>query len=186
MTTISTSITLTLPAANEVGAGYGERKTIKNTGTGTLTVIPGGSDIIYNGQTHLTSLVLRPGESNFLQSDGVSGWHIVPFLIPTIIVGNNQTGTSYTLVLSDAGKVVECNNASAIALTIPPVSSVAWPVGTVIEVWQQGAGVVTLTPGSGVTLLSDGSKTKTAGQYATVGLRMRSADTWILSGDLST
>lgn len=103
----------------------------------------------------------------------------------TTITGNNQTGTSYTLVLTDAGKVVECNNAAAITLTVPPVSSVAWPVGTVLEVWQQGAGQVTVTAGAGVTLRSDGGKVHTAAQYATINLRMRANDEWVLSGDLS-
>lgn len=105
--------------------------------------------------------------------------------VASTITGNNQTGTSYTLVLGDAGLVVECNNASPFTLTVPPVASVAFPVGTVIEVWQQGAGQVTITPGAAVTLRSDGSKTKCTGQYATIGLRMRANDEWVLSGDLS-
>ena len=40
---------------------------------------------------------------------------------------NPQTGTSYTLVLADAAKIVECANAAAITLTVPPNSSVAFP-----------------------------------------------------------
>lgn len=117
--------------------------------------------------------------------EGLSGPAGLPGGLLPGVLANNQVGTSYTLVLADAGLVIECNNASAITLTIPPVSSVVWPVGTVIEVWQQGAGQVTITAGSGVTLRSDGSKVKTAAQYATVGLRMRAADEWILSGDLA-
>ena len=33
---------------------------------------------------------------------------------------NAQTGTTYTLVLTDAGKVVTLANASAVTLTVPP------------------------------------------------------------------
>lgn len=103
----------------------------------------------------------------------------------TTIAGNNQTGTTYTFVLTDAGKVVEGNNGSAITFTIPPISSVAWLVGTIIEVFQQGAGQITPVAGAGVTLRSDGGKVKTAAQYATIGLRMRANDEWVLSGDLA-
>jgi len=103
----------------------------------------------------------------------------------TKITGNNQTGTTYTLVLSDAGKCVEGNNASAITLTIPPNTSVAFPVGTVIEVFQQGAGQITVTAGSGVTLRApDGAKT--AKQYASASLRQRATDEWVLAGNVTT
>src|SRR5690242_10244351 len=65
---------------------------------------------------------------------------------------NSQTGTSYTLVLTDAGKDVKCTNASDITLTVPPNSSVAFPVGTWLLFSQGGAGTVTATAGFGVTL----------------------------------
>ena len=52
---------------------------------------------------------------------------------------NLQTGTSYELVLSDAGKVVEMNNASANTCNIPANASVAFPVDTRIDVYQRGA-----------------------------------------------
>jgi len=99
---------------------------------------------------------------------------------------NSQSGTSYTLVLGDAGEAVECNNGSAITLTVPPNSSVAFPVGTVIEIVQLGAGAVTITPGSGVTINSRGAVLKTSGQYAMAYLRKRATDTWIATGDLTS
>ena len=98
---------------------------------------------------------------------------------------NTQT-SSYTAVLSDANKVVEMNVAGANTFTVPPNSAVAYPIGTVIEVFQLGAGQTTITPGAGVTIRFPGSKTKTSGQYATVGLRKRATDEWVLSGDSST
>lgn len=98
---------------------------------------------------------------------------------------NSQTGTAYTLVLGDASKALECSNASAITVTIPPNSSVAFPVGTVIEVLQVGSGQVTVAAGSGVTLNSAGSSVKTRTQWSTVTLRKRATDYWILAGDLA-
>lgn len=106
--------------------------------------------------------------------------------LPTTITANNQTGTTYTPVLADAGNVIELNNAAAITLTIPPNSSVAFPVGTVVELWQQGAGQVTVAAGAGVTLRSPGGKTKLAAQYASAVLRQRATDEWCLEGDIST
>lgn len=89
---------------------------------------------------------------------------------------NAQTGTSYTLMLTDANKAVECNNASAITLTVPPNSSVAFPVGTVIEVVQIGAGAITLAAGSGVTI---NGKTGTTAQWGVLVLRKRDTNVWL-------
>jgi len=96
---------------------------------------------------------------------------------------NQQSGTSYTLVLADRGKLVECSNASAITLTVPPNSSVAYPTGTVIDILQTGAGQVTVAPGSGVTInATPGLKLRT--QWSSATLIKRSTDTWVLVGDL--
>ena len=66
------------------------------------------------------------------------------------------TGTSDTFVLADNGGAVSYSNASAITATVPPFSSVAYADGTVIQLLNLGAGVVTVTAGVGVTL--NGSK----------------------------
>lgn len=98
---------------------------------------------------------------------------------------NAQTGTAYTLVLGDADNVVELTNAAAITLTIPPNSSVAFPIGTAVELHQGGAGTVTVAPGSGVTLISRGSLDDLAGQHAVGAIRKVATDTWRLTGDLA-
>lgn len=97
---------------------------------------------------------------------------------------NPQTGTTYTFVLADAGKICEFSNAAAITVTVPPNSSVAFPVGTQIEVTQTGAGKLTLAQGSGVTITSLASYKAIAGQYASATLYQRATDTWQLSGSL--
>ena len=98
---------------------------------------------------------------------------------------SNQTGTAYTLVLTDATKVVECNNGSAIALTVPPNSGVAFAVGAQIIITQQGAGQVTITAGAGVTLRSASAKLKLTGQYSSATLIKRATDEWYVTGDLA-
>ena len=54
----------------------------------------------------------------------------------------DETGTVYTLVLTDQEKIVTMNNSSTIALGIPANSSVAFPIGTDIRVTNKGVGVV--------------------------------------------
>lgn len=92
---------------------------------------------------------------------------------------------SYTLALSDSGKVIEMNVATANNLTVPPNSSVAFPIGTVIGVDQLGSGQTTILAGSGVTIRSAGSFVKLANRYSTVVLRKRATDEWMLAGDIS-
>jgi hypothetical protein len=92
---------------------------------------------------------------------------------------------SYTLVLSDAGKAVQMTVASANNLTVPPNSSVAFPVGTQILVIQQGSGQTTIVAGAGVTLYSKDSNLKLSAQWCAATLIKANTDTWIIVGDLS-
>lgn len=98
------------------------------------------------------------------------------------VAQNTQTGTSYSLVLADAGKVIEMNNAGANTVTVPPNSSVAFPIGTIIGVYRMGAGSTTVQQGSGVTVRNAGSL---RAQYSEGSLRKRATDEWVLSGDLT-
>lgn len=97
---------------------------------------------------------------------------------------NEQTGTTYTLAVADAGKLVRCLNANAITVTVDPDSSVNIPTGSVITIEQQGAGQVTVAQGTGVTINKYGGL-KTAGQYAAVQLVKVAADTWTLYGGVA-
>lgn len=102
---------------------------------------------------------------------------------------NAQVGVSYTFVLSDgsfAGNnpLVTANNAAAQTYTVPPNSSVAFPVGTQIELLQIGAGTVSIAPGVGVTINSKNGNLSIGGQYVGVALIKIATDTWILLGDL--
>ena len=92
---------------------------------------------------------------------------------------------SYTLVLSDAGKAVQMTVASANNLTVPPNSSVAFPVGTQILVIQQGSGQTTIVAGAGVTLYSKDSNLKLSAQWCAATLIKANTDVWVVVGDLS-
>ena len=98
---------------------------------------------------------------------------------------NAQTGTTYTLVLADAHKLVTQSNASAITTTIPPNTDVAFQIGDQVNLLQLGAGQVTVAPGSGVTIRSEGTKLKLKGQYAAATCIKIASDEWVLVGNLS-
>jgi hypothetical protein len=105
--------------------------------------------------------------------------------VSSLLTSSVVTASSYTFALNDAATVVEGNSGTAQTFTVPPNSSVAFPVGTVMEVFQYGAGQVTIAAAAGVTLRSDGGKVKTAAQYASIGLRQRATNEWVLTGDLA-
>jgi len=102
-----------------------------------------------------------------------------------LAVINTQTGTSYTLALTDVAKIVTLSNAASITLTVPPESSVAWPAGTTIVLAQLGAGTVTVTAGAGVTLTSANSAVELGGQYGVATLLKTGTDTWLLFGSIA-
>ena len=107
-----------------------------------------------------------------------SGGISAPLLI------NAQTGTTYTFVLTDGGKLVTASNGSAQTYTVPPNSSVAFPTGTTITIIGIGAGKVTLARGSGVTINSKDSEKAIDGQHASVTIIKTATDTWQLIGAL--
>jgi hypothetical protein len=109
------------------------------------------------------------------------------YVVETVrtVPANAQSGTTYTLVLADAGKAVRLSNASAITLTIPTNASVAFPLDTRIDIIQMGAGQVTVG-GAGVTIRSSGSKLKLTGQYSGATLLKIGTDEWVLIGDITT
>ena len=102
-----------------------------------------------------------------------------------LIVTNRQTA-SYTLVLGDADKLVEINNASANNLTIPLNSSVAFATGTQILLAQYGAGQTTIVATSGVTIRSNGAKLKLNAQYSGATLIKIDTNEWYLFGDIAS
>ena len=99
------------------------------------------------------------------------------------VVGiNDQTGTTYTLVLADAGKYVRCTNENPIAVTVPTNASVNYDIGTVITIEQGGAGVVTVAGDTDVTVNGYDSGLSTAGQYAVIQLLKTGSDEWTCIG----
>jgi hypothetical protein len=101
---------------------------------------------------------------------------------PSTTLFNAQTA-SYTLALSDKDLFVEMNVGSANNLTVPPESSINFPIGSQINILQTGAGQTTIVAGSGVTVnATPGLKLRA--RWSSVTLIKRASNTWVALGDL--
>ena len=101
---------------------------------------------------------------------------------------NAQTGTTYTLVLTDNGRLVTLSNAAAITVTVPLNSSVAFATGAIINIQQIGAGQVTIQGASGVTITSTGATATapvTRAQYSAASIIKTGTDSWTVIGDIA-
>ena len=103
----------------------------------------------------------------------------------TVAVNAQGTATSSTLALTDAGKLVTCTGAAS-TVTIPLNSTIAFAVGDQINIAQLGTAQITIGTASGVTLQSEGSKTKTKGQFAVVTCVQYTTNSWLLLGNLGS
>ena len=97
---------------------------------------------------------------------------------------NNQNNTTYTAQLSDANNVITFTNVGAITFTVPANTSVAFPVGTELELIQMSTGQVSITSTDSI-LYNSTYKASLKGQYSKATLRKISSTSWLLSGDLA-
>jgi hypothetical protein len=103
---------------------------------------------------------------------------------------NTAQTSDYTAVLADAYQTITpMNKATAIAFKIPTNASVAFPVGTVLTVLNQGAGTCTIsavTSGT-TTILSAGATaaSPTLAQYKSAACIKTATDTWYVVGAIA-
>lgn len=97
----------------------------------------------------------------------------------------NDATDNYTLALVDAANMVTMSNVSAKTITVPLYSSVAFPLGTQIQITNYGPGQLSIAGASGVTIQSlDGLNIK--GVYGKVQLTKTGTDRWLMAGDVSS
>jgi hypothetical protein len=101
-----------------------------------------------------------------------------------LTVKYNRQTASYVLALTDRSLLVEMNVATANTLTVPLNSTVAFDIGTQIDITQIGAGATTITAASGVTIRSFTSYLKLAGQYAACTIVKVATNEWYCFGNL--
>ena len=104
---------------------------------------------------------------------------------PKLLSFNAQTGTTYTLVLSDADKLVTTSNASAVTLTVPPS---VFSAGQQINVQSIGVGLTTFAAGAGVTITSTGASATAPilrARYSAATIICTGSNTFTIIGDLT-
>ena len=165
---------------------------------GTNTTQIATTQFVTNALNNFVTLPSQTGKNgNFLKTNGTAAsWQKIQqsdvFGLSEIITGLPSTysplnlsiislSTSYTLLLTDASKMIELSNGGS--LTIPPESSVNFPVGTQVIVVQTGTSQVTIAPGSGVTV-NGTPGLKLRSQWSSATIVKRSSNTWIALGDL--
>lgn len=155
-----------------LGSGTGAITALGEASNGQLVIGSTGADPVLATLTAGTNMTVTNGAGSITLSQ-------------TIVAMNDQTD-SYTLVLGDAGKMVTMTKGSANTLTIPKNSSVAFPVGTFVLIYQGGAGQTTVSPVDGdVTLHATDSLYDLYGQYSVGAIVKLATDTWVLFGDLA-
>jgi hypothetical protein len=169
-TAIAGTNTLTLPAtSNDTLVGKATTDTLtnktinvaNNTLTGVATLA--GTETLTNKT--LTAPVINTAKIN--------------------LALNAQTGTTYTLVAADSGKLVTSSNAASVVITIPPS---VFAAGEQINVQSIGAGLTSFAQGAGVTITSTGA-TSTApilrAQFSACTIICTASNTFTVIGDLS-
>jgi hypothetical protein len=184
--------TLSLNGATGMTLGYGG--SVKATVGSATFNLASGVDLQFNGttvplrNTTASKLIGRRASGAGVAEEVTLGTGLSMSSTGTLSLAGfsvaSQTGTTYTAVLGDASTYIQFSNAGAITFTIPPNSSVAFPVGTVIEMEQSGAGALSVAAGAGVTINSRGADLTLAGQYAVASIKKVATDTWTLTGDL--
>jgi hypothetical protein len=105
--------------------------------------------------------------------------------VPVRATVETVSGTTQTPATGTDGRYFVCTNASGCAVTIPPNSDQAFPIGTMLTYQQDNSAAVTFTAGSGVTLRVPAAyEAETAEQYAVVQVCKTATNTWTLYGHL--
>jgi hypothetical protein len=98
---------------------------------------------------------------------------------------NAQTGTTYTLVAADSGKLVTSSNAAAVVITVPPS---VFAAGEQINVQSIGAGLTSFAQGAGVTITSTGATSAAPilrAQFSACTIICTASNTFTVIGDIS-
>jgi hypothetical protein len=178
----------------KIGNGSTAWTSLSYQGAGTVTSITAGTGL--SGGTITTSGTIAIDTATTVDVSTAQTLTNKTLTSPTLnaplinLSLNAQTGTTYTFVLADNGKLVTASNASAQTYSIPTNASVAYPIGTQINIIQIGAGQVTINAvTSGTTTVSSTGATATApklrAQFSSATCIKAGTDLWYVVGDIS-
>jgi len=175
----ASNFTVHVPAANDTFALLAAAQTLTNKtiafASNTLTGVAPLASPTFSGT------VTMPDAGTWA-SGGISTTQPISALTHVVTSGNvnAQSGTTYTVVNSDNGKTITCNNASAIAVSV----NTGLTAGFWCHIIQIGVGQVTV---GGTATLHSSNGLKTRAQYSVLTLVYQgSTDTYVLGGDSST
>lgn len=171
---------------NEIGDITAITATSPLTGGGTSGAVTVGiqsATTSQSGAVQLTDSTSSTSTTTAATPNAVkTAYDLAVAALPKLISFNAQTGTSYTLVLSDATKLVTASNASPITVTIPPS---VFSAGQYVDLQQIGAGQVTFAAGAGVTITSAGATSaapKIGKQFAAVTIICTASNVFTVIG----
>lgn len=114
-----------------------------------------------------------------LGGGGVTGPAVAAVSATILNTVTSAALTSYTFAQTDNNVTYLSSDASNGAAVCPA----GLTVGTVVTIYQGGAGQIQFTAGSGATVVNASSNTRTRTQYSPVQIRVISTNTWALTGD---
>jgi hypothetical protein len=171
----------------KIGNGSTAWTSLGYVGAGTVTSITAGTGL--SGGT-ITSTGTIAIDSTVATLTGTQTLTNKTLTDPKINLAFDAETASYTAVLANNGQVVTMDNASANNFSIPTNASVAFPIGTQINVLQIGAGQTTIQAvTSGTTsILSTGGTAgapKLRARYSAATCVKAGTDLWYVFGDVS-
>lgn len=165
----------------EVKAAYeGEANAYTDTKN---TKLAGIDTAAKDDQTGAEIKAAYEGEAN-AYTDGKDGKLVA---LPDVgeVAGVRTPTDDDTLVITDVGKVVEMDAATAKTITVPPDVDVAFPINTIIRIVRIGVGTLQVLEGVAVTVNTAGADDFIAAQFSGATLYKRGTDDWVLFGDLA-
>lgn len=138
----------------------------------------------------LTDEVALIDDPSGTPADGKCGLDdLLGLFTPNVSHNVTTDADNYTLLIGDQNGIVIMSGGATNILTIPTNASVAFPVGTKVEVWSTGAGTTSITGDTGVTLQGNGGSASAGScdiqtQYGGASLTKIATDTWMVGGDI--
>ena len=168
-------------------SGGGTSGTVTITNSMATEITAKGDLIVGTGNATFDNLAAGTNGFALLADSGATTGLAYSAGIPVSFDAETAT---YTAVLGNAYQIVTMNNAAANNFQIPTNASVAFPVGTVINVLQIGAGQTTIQAvTSGTTTINSTGATATApklrARYSAASCIKAATDTWYVLGDIA-